>query len=165
MARTLESEPEYALASQQQLRDASELLEPPTLDPTGCDAMTRHLVGAMYLAGYAVECGLKEFLLRKFGHLATPAPGTQVTFDLITSHVATAAGKHPRNLDLHSLSDLWNATGLATRDVTMTANQGTCSIWRVDWRYRPPAGTLRQEAEEFVQAAEKLANWTRGQTP
>jgi len=165
MARTLESEPEYALASQQQLTDATELLEHPTCDAFGTDAHDRHLVGAMYLAGYAVECALKGFLLRKFGHLVTPAPGISITFDAITSHVAAAAGKSLRDLDLHSLSDLWNATGLATRDVAMTANQGTCTIWRVEWRYRPPAGTLRREAQEFVQAAEELAIWTDGQTP
>jgi hypothetical protein len=160
----LENQAEYALASQQQLRDAAELLEPPTLDPTGPDAMTRHLVGAMYLAGYAVECRLKEFLLRKFGHLVTPAPGTSVTFGAIIPHVAAAAGKSLQSLDLHSLNDLWHATGLSTRDATMTNNLGTCSIWRVGWRYRPPAAP-RSDAVQFVTAASDLTAWISGQTP
>lgn len=163
-ARTLESEAEYALASSQQIADAAELLEHPTRDAFGTDAHERHLFGAMYLAGYAVECALKAFLLRKFGPAATSA-GTFVTFDAIKSQVAAAAGKSLRDLDLHSLSDLWNATRLASRDVAMTAKLGTCTIWRVEWRYRPPQGTLRREAQGFVQAASILAAWIEAQTP
>jgi hypothetical protein len=159
----LENQAEYALASQQQLRDAAELLEPPTLDPSSPDALTRHLVGAMYLAGYAVECSLKEFLLRKFGSLMTAAPGASVTFDEIRAHVDAAVGKPLK--DLHALSDLWLATGLGTRDTTMTANLGACSIWRVDWRYRPPAARARSDAQQFVLAAQQLVGWVSGQTP
>ncbi|MCE5240368.1 hypothetical protein LLH23_18030 [bacterium] len=159
----LETQAEYQLASQQQLRDAAELLQPPSLDPGGADAMTRHLVGAMYLAGYAVECGLKEFLLRRFGPLVTPAPGTGVTFDQIQPHVDAALGKKLK--DLHSLTDLWNATGLSMRSTTMTANLGACAIWRVDWRYRPPANRARVDAEQLVNAASDLVTWMGNQSP
>lgn len=159
----LETQPEYALASQQQLRDAAELLQPPSLDPTSPDALTRHLVGAMYLAGYAVECSLKEFLLRKFSPLATPAPGSSVTFDDVLPQVDAALGRKLK--DLHSLSDLWLATGLDARDTTMTANLGACSIWRVDWRYRPPAARARSDAEQLVSAASDLVAWITAETP
>ena len=54
---------EYHQSGLRRLRDAEELLQPPTLLPNESGAETRHLRGAMYLAGYAVECALKEYLL------------------------------------------------------------------------------------------------------
>jgi len=165
VARTLESESEYADASKQQLADAMELLDHPTSKAFDGDAHFRHLVGAMYLAGYAVECALKAYLLRRFGPLLSPAPGTSTTFDAIVSDVASAAGKSLRDFDLHSLNDLWNATGLASRDTDMTARQGACSIWRVEWRYRPPSDRARPDAERFVQAAGELVDWITRQDP
>ena len=52
---------DYRRSATRRLEDAKELLEPPTLDPQRSDADRRHLRGAMYLAGYAVECLVKAY--------------------------------------------------------------------------------------------------------
>ena len=53
---------DYRAAANQRLGDARELMETPTRDSERSDAEQRHLRGAMYLAGYAVECLLKAYL-------------------------------------------------------------------------------------------------------
>ncbi len=55
---------DYRRSAARRLEDARELLEPPTLDPQRSDADRRHLRGAMYLAGYAVECLVKAYLIQ-----------------------------------------------------------------------------------------------------
>lgn len=56
---------ELKKASLKRLRDAHELLELPTYDPSGGDADSRHLCAATYLAGYAVECALKAVIINR----------------------------------------------------------------------------------------------------
>lgn len=163
MAR-LETRPQYVFAAQQQLADAAELLQHPTLDAFDGSAHSRHLAGAMYLAGYAVECSLKEYLLRKYEVMVTPAPGASVTLDEILPYIQADTGMDLHRT-LHSLSDLWLASGLDGRDMTMTQNLGLCAIWRVEWRYSPPAGKARQDAEQFQSAADNLVAWISGQKP
>jgi hypothetical protein len=41
------------------------LLQPPSIDPNAQGADTRHLRGAVYLAGYAVECILKVYIISR----------------------------------------------------------------------------------------------------
>jgi len=159
----LETQSDFELASRRHLTDASELLEPPTSDASAPDASTRHLAGAMYLAGYAVECKLKEFLFKKFSLLVTPAPGASITLDDIRPHIDGALGSHLK--DLHSIPDLWSATELSGRDTTMTANAGTCAAWRVAWRYTPPGNRARPDAEQLVNAASDLVTWMASQSP
>ena len=60
-----DSETAYIKSGTRRLRDAEELLEPPTLDPKERGAETRHLSGAVYLAGYGVECLLKAYLISR----------------------------------------------------------------------------------------------------
>src|SRR5580658_20043 len=62
---------DFRLAAAQRLKDAEELLEPPTLEPNGPLATRRHLRGAMYLAGYAVECITKAYLISMHAPLNT----------------------------------------------------------------------------------------------
>ncbi len=53
----------FRKAGLQRLRDAEELLQPPSITPNVSEASTRHLRGAMYLAGYGIECVLKEYII------------------------------------------------------------------------------------------------------
>lgn len=159
----LETETDFRLASQRHLKDAVELLEQPTSDASAPDASIRHLVGAMYLAGYAVECKLKEFLFRRFGPQVIPASGIGVTLEDIRPHINHALGSVLKNL--HSIPDLWTATGLSARDTIMTANAGTCAGWQVAWRYTPPGNRTRADAEQLVNAASDLVTWIAAQTP
>ena len=54
----------FRKAAQFRLQDARELMESPSYDSQRSDASSRHLRGAMYLAGYAVECLLKAYLIQ-----------------------------------------------------------------------------------------------------
>lgn len=56
---------DYVKAGPRRLADAKELLEQPTLEPDAPDAAHRHLRGAVYLAGYAVECALKAYIISR----------------------------------------------------------------------------------------------------
>ena len=124
-------------------------------------------MGAMYLAGYAVECALKGFLIRKYGtgtHGVVAPPGLPVTLDLIVPvlEALPSLGFNWRRHS-HDLNMLWAAAYFAAPDVTMLAHLGTCGGWQVEWRYTPPHGKTRQEAEEFVQAARELTGWISAQ--
>ena len=55
---------EYLKAGLHRLRDAEELLQEPSIILKESGADTRHLRGAVYLAGYAVECVLKAYLIQ-----------------------------------------------------------------------------------------------------
>src|SRR4051794_32059413 len=58
---------DFVKSAPRRLKDAEELIEHPTADPQRSDADRRHLRGAMYLAGYAVECLLKAYLIEQEG--------------------------------------------------------------------------------------------------
>lgn len=127
------------------------------MDAYGSDAHDRHAVGAMYLAGYAVEAALKNYLIRRHSHLEVWPPGVGPTLDDIRRLGVVL----PANL--HSLWGLWQATGLARRDAAMAQYAVVCSSWRPVWRYQPPAGKAHQDAESFCGAAERLARWVLAQ--
>ncbi len=54
---------ELIKAAPRRLADARELLEQPSRNPNGSDAAFRHQCGSIYLAGYAVECLLKAYII------------------------------------------------------------------------------------------------------
>lgn len=171
----LETAAQYSTATQQQLLDAAELTAHPTEDAFGTNADTRHLTGSMYLAGYAVECALKSYLIRKYGtsaHGITPLPGHgEVSFDQVITVLralppfGTPSRSFNWRSDSHDLSRLWGVAYFPTLDPAMVANMGICGGWQVEWRYVPPFGKPRPEAEEFVQAAGELARWIAAQIP
>jgi len=162
----LETAAQYELAKVQQLSDARELLAHPTENAFASDAHERHLVGAMYLAGYAVECALKEYLIGRYGvvaHGVTPVLGHTVRLDEVVNAVQTATGVNILP-GLHNLHLLWQAADFAAPPAHVTASLGVCSPWRVGWRYQPPSpASVRKDAEEFVTAAEHLVSWIGSQ--
>ncbi len=54
---------QYRKSAGRRLRDAEELLQPPSVALEEQGAKTRHLRGAIYLAGYAIECILKAYII------------------------------------------------------------------------------------------------------
>jgi hypothetical protein len=58
---------DFVKSGPRRLRDAEELLETPTLFPHEAGSASRHLRGAMYLAGYGVECLVKACIIARAG--------------------------------------------------------------------------------------------------
>lgn len=121
------------------------MLEPPTIEMKYGNAELRHLRGAMYLAGYAVECVLKAYIIS----LNPPAR----TLREVAPNLITAAG---HNLDtLLETADLEEELG---GDRLRSCN--ICRTWTVDWRYSPEI-PKRGEAVTFVGAAQSIHQWIR----
>src|SRR5260370_167884 len=97
---------DFAMAAQERAADADRLW-----------AAQRHC-GALYMAGYAVECRLKTLLQR--GGRKFPTSGSEG----------------------HNLRGLWEAAGLALRDQSGRKKQ-FLEFWSTNLRYQPrlPEGT------------------------
>ena len=148
---------EYTAAADQRLTDARELMEPPTRDAARSDAKQRHLRGAMYLAGYAVECLLKAYLIQQED---TPtlsramrsldkfriSKGQKAVKDI--AH--TAAG--------HQIVYLVKLTNLETYPGYDEKLWGRVGKWQSSWRYE--SGWVEQKkAQEFLKDVEVVVRW------
>ena len=149
---------DYRKAAQFRLQDARELQMSPTHDGQRSDSDRRHLRGAMYLAGYAVECLLKAYLV----HLTNCQTLEQAMVHLNkrrsnrglmpTKNIArTAAGHQIAYLvliaDLQSLHpdyrpELWGRVGR----------------WQSSWRYESDL-VAPEVAQEFLDDIEVAVNW------
>ena len=135
---------EYRKVAQHRLHDAQELLEAPTLSVKVGNPETRHQRGAMYLAGYAVECILKAYIISRNSPSRTLA---EVAPDLVTN-----VG---HNLDRLLLrAGLEGSLGERLRDWQL------CRTWTPEWRYEPGIPS-RGEAKNFVDAACRIHSWVR----
>ncbi len=148
---------DFVKSSPRRFQDALELMEQPTASGTRSDAATRHLRGAMYLAGYAVELLLKAYLIeqersqsiqeaqgkinkRRSDHSEPP----------IKNIATTAAG--------HSIEYLIRLTDLPERTGYDPELWGRVAVWSSGWRYDPdPPG--RVAAQEFVEDVQAALNW------
>ena len=150
----------YWKSGPHRLRDEEELLQQPTFMPAEQGADTRHLKGAVYLAGYGVECVLKAFIISRQRGCQTLAQardsirrkGNEI------QDICTARG--------HDLQYLFHLTGLGIHmDVSRRKQFGICSKWKTSWRYDPNIPPMqREEAEEFVSSAKSIMIWIRSQT-
>jgi hypothetical protein len=137
---------EYVKAAQHRLADALELLEEPTYPGKSGNPQSRHLRGAMYLAGYAVECILKAYIITRH-----PPCRTLVEVD---PTLVAAAG--------HGLDRLLVTSGLEAQLLDRRQDWGICRSWTPDWRYNPQIPS-RGEALNFVQSAERIHRWLKNQ--
>jgi hypothetical protein len=98
-------------------------------------------VGAVYLAGYGVECSIKAYL---------EATKRKVV-------VSGAAG--------HNLTNLWKASGLRKSDLGGT--DGSRSFFLEDWstslRYSITEDFHGQTHEQLVQGAKQITGWLHQQ--
>lgn len=99
--------------------------------------------GPFYMAGYAIECALKGYLMR-FG-MSFPRSGR----------------------DGHDLRGLWKSCGFRLGDLGDRTGAKTFFIdsWCTDFRYQPKILASSGQAfapEALVQAAQQVAGWIRG---
>jgi hypothetical protein len=87
--------------------------------------------GAMYLAGYSIECKLKARLMEVYG---------LDTLDQLEVEVERRLGR-PVNVFTHSIEALFGLTGAQRRLLSDPKRPGAlrafqqCNVWRPAWRY------------------------------
>ena len=139
------------------LKDAEELLEPPSRQPFVSDAGKRHLRSAMYLAGYSVECILKAYIITKVSNVETLSAAIQQRRKSgeIIADIQGSAG--------HNLITLLLLTDL---DIQIRTDKGAakdwaiCLKWSSSWRY-DPSEPEREQAEAFVSAVRRFHHWVK----
>jgi HEPN domain-containing protein len=100
--------------------------------------------GAIYLAGYAVECTLKALLLS-----ATPTSKIPKVLDSF---------RGGQGHDLEWLKRQYIKGGGSIFPSTIARKFARVNSWKTDIRYEPGTSLLR-DAEEFLQAAEAVLSW------
>lgn len=140
---------EQRKAGQKRLRDAKALLGRPN-SADWANKKGPHARGAMYLAGYAVECKIKAIAM-------------EVHSCRTLAQLVTALGVDEQNVFDHWLEALLGH--LPTLKARMQQDKGTwhafagrVNSWRVSWRY-DPEDHLNGIAADFVDAIEKVYNW------
>lgn len=110
--------------------------------------------GAMYLAGYSVECKLKARLIEMYGlH----------TLEQLELEVERRLGR-PVSLFTHSIEVLFALTGARERllrdpkrPAALRAYQ-TCNAWRPAWRYSADDGS-EDACAAFMRAVEEFGQF------
>ena len=145
---------QYRKSAVRRLRDAEELLQPPTLASEEQGAQTRHLRAAVYLAGYAVERILKVYIIAQTASATSLAEAVEVRRN---------AGEQIPNLlgaEGHRLTVLLSLTDLEERieGEERKKDWSLCVKWKSTWRYDPvpPEATF---ALEFVAATKRIYCW------
>lgn len=127
-----EARPFYT-AGKQRFEDAQLLFE-----------KAQRTTGAVYLAGYGVECLLKALVIS-----AVPAGQRNKI-------LAEFRGARAHNFD--RLKHQYMARGGANFPSEITKSFALANTWDTEWRYR--AGTVPPgEAEDSLQAAEQIIRW------
>ena len=149
---------QYRKAAARRLKDAQELLQPPSIEPNAQGADTRHLRAAMYLAGYSVECILKVYIISKIASASEFAEAIEERRN---------AGEHISNIlgaEGHNLITLLSLTDLEARftDDERKKDWSLCVKWKSTWRYdpQPPKAT---DASQIVAAIERIYRWVEKQ--
>jgi HEPN domain-containing protein len=151
---------DFVSAAPQRLADAEELLQMPSLRPNEADAGHRHLRGAVYLAGYAVECALKAYLIA-----SVPGADTlSVAVESINSERQTR-GEEPLDLsgrrghDIRALLSATDLAGSVSASRQLRQSFDVCTKWTTDWRYDPRPFTARKAANDRVSDARRVYEW------
>ena len=148
---------DYKRSAVRRLEDAKELLENPTLNPQRSDADSRHLRGAMYLAGYAVECLVKAYLIQQRNAQTLAAAGD------VLNRQRQQQGKEPikqiaRTAAGHKIQYLLQLTDLPQYPMYDAKLWARVAQWRSSWRYETDA-IARSDAEEFLSNVQAVADW------
>jgi len=148
---------QYRRVALRRLEDAHELMEVPTRNPARSDAKTRHIRGAVYLSGYAIECLLKSYLIKQWN--AQTLNEAVELLDKRRAHqgqapveniIRTAAG--------HRLVYLLQITDLITYNAYDEQLWGRLAQWRSAWRYETDEMT-RADADGFMDDVQRAADW------
>ncbi|NSW57462.1 MAG: hypothetical protein HPY44_15750 [Armatimonadetes bacterium] len=156
---------ELIKAAPRRLSDARELLEQPAWEPNRSDANYRHLVAAVYLAGYAVECLLKAYIIDRTD--AVRKTKTQTWSQVLEYRKKSGKGPDLSGARSHDLELLLRACDLPHRmqnDLDLRAAWGKCvKRWRPSLRYRPDPITDHGYATDTVDAIETVYEWLKTQ--
>ena len=110
--------------------------------------------GAMYLAGYSVECRLKARLMERY-HLDT--------LEELEEEIAGRLGRQV-NVFTHSIEALFALTGARdrllgdSRHPTALRAFQHCNRWKPAWRYDPTDGSA-DECGDFLEAVEEFGHY------
>ncbi len=117
--------------------------------------------GAMYLAGFAVECLLKAILLDRHRNLKMPVDPTSLSesnrevYHLLYGHDLAAM-----LIFLPDVRAKLEATGIAGGRSAWPAFRELCARWTIYARYSPLRATLA-EAIQFVGTVREVKQWLR----
>jgi len=155
---------ELLKAAPKRLNDARELLEQPSRNAHQSDAGYRHLCAAHYLAGYAVECALKVYIILL---LDSRAARRFARWSDAIDYFGTK-GQDLRGKRSHSLAQLRVIAELESEmdaDEPMKQAWGICSKWDYNVRYRPDFMANRQSVTQFVEACGTAYDWVSARIP
>lgn len=145
----------YARVAPQRLQDAEELLQPPSLPVRSKQEQSRHLRGAVYLAGYSVECVLKQYIISHEPNAETLEEALQARRDRGENvpDIQGVAG--------HDLNLLFRLTELAAAldaDKNRKIDWGICNKWKSTWRYDP---SVPKDAQQYVESVRRIYEWVK----
>ena len=150
---------DFVTSGPHRLQDAEELMEMPTAHAQRSDAGSGHLRGAIYLAGYAVECLHKAYLIEQ--EECQPLVEAQARINKrrqsrgqepIDRIASSSAG--------HDIYYLVGLTDLSTRPRYDPALWGRLSAWKSTLRYEHDA-PKREVAERYLRDVRKATQWPR----
>jgi hypothetical protein len=149
---------DYRRAARFRLQDARELLMPPSYEEQRSDADWRHRRGAMYLAGYAVECLLKAYLIQ-LSNAQTLSQATEIMDKKRISRGEKLVKNISRSAAGHQISYL---ILLADFDVSFHDFDkklwGRVAKWQSSWRYESDFVST-EAAIEFMGDVEAAVQW------
>jgi hypothetical protein len=149
-------------AAVSRLQDAERLLEISSASQRKPKGEKSHTRGAMYLAGYAIECVLKVYIIQA-------QRANTLTEAVSKLRAVEQTRPNPRDIpDLnstagHRLSVLLGLTDLAKyveQDTALRRDWNLSFQWQSTWRYDPHQPEL-EDAKEFVSAVRKVYNWIK----
>jgi HEPN domain-containing protein len=106
--------------------------------------------GAMYLAGYAVECRLKAQLMRRWDCWNLP----ELEGELQQRNLQTSAYTH----NLEALLALSGGQDRMRQNRSTWRAFNEVNRWLPAWRYSPD-GASREQCEDFLEAVQVILNW------
>lgn len=148
---------DYRQSAARRFEDAQELLQSPTRDVQRSDADRRHLRGAMYLAGYGVECLTKAYLIRHMDAQTLAGAVDKLNQRhhdrglLPVENIARSAAGH-KILYLSQLTDLPTYAGYDAKLWSRVAR------WQSSWRYETDQ-VSPVEANAFLQDVQAVMDW------
>jgi len=148
---------DFVKSGPRRVKDAEELMATPSMDNQRSDAPTRHLRGAMYLAGYGVECLLKAYLIEQEGSQSLTGAEAKINVRR-ASHNQEPIEKIARTAAGHDLFYLVGLTDLSTRPGYDPVLWSRLSQWRSTWRYKHDS-PKREEAERFMRDVRAAMDW------
>ncbi len=148
---------DFIKSAARRLKDAEELMENPTVDSNRSDAICRHNRGAKYLAGYAVECTLKAYLIDQEECQSLRTAQLRINErrrnrgqEPIEQIASSAAG--------HNIYYLVGLTDIAERPGYDRVLWSRLSGWKSTWRYLHDT-PKREHAEGFLRDVRAAVKW------